>query len=639
MRVLVRFLVPSLLGALVALLPTGPASSEPGGPEFDPDETTWYAFRDQSLDQWSTTWNTYRQAYIPVDLEISTDLPFGYRISSVWMRNTANRSFRLKRNLDNAAYKAYYDDAKADGYRLVEHETYRRDGERQYAGIWIKNTEGFAWASKRGQSSSQLGATMTAYRTAGLMPIDVDVFKSDGEVRYSTVWVASQTSGWDLMRNQKTEPFRNSNNLRRSTHRMANMDAITVDGEQRYTAIWLRNDGGRAAASNWGMTRNEYDNQRALHQDEGLRMTGQGRYLTPAGPRFYAIWRDNSARPEWAFRADVDKRIQDKLALSPHPGVSVSIIQNGVPVYTRGFGKADKANKIWMDSLHIGQIASISKAVAGVLTFKMMERGEVGLNDLTRTWVPAMPAGHTHTLGQLLSNRGCVRHYVKGEDGFDGDSFSSARKAAKEFWDDALLCDPAKTDLYHYSTHGYTLLGAALEKAGGEVVKRLVTSRLSVPYGLGTLTTQRSDGHRMKLYNRRGNHIKDPNNDWKVLGGGLESNSVDLARFGYRLISGEILSAQSMAEMWTKPNEIPDDDDYAYGWTIGRINGNSFVAKTGSNDGVATYLIMLKNAGISIAVLFNSGDGSRRSDEDEVKSKYAQELGLELARLIGPLPS
>ncbi|WP_281275787.1 serine hydrolase [Thermomonospora umbrina] len=106
--------------------------------------------------------------------------------------------------------------------------------------------------------------------------------------------------------------------------------------------------------------------------------------------------------------------------------------------------------------------ASVSKAVAGVLTMKMVEADEVNLSTPTRNYVPTMPTEHAHTIGQLLSNRGCVRDYDDDGETWDDMPYASALDASRMFWNDDLVCTPPT---YHYSTHGYTLLGAALEAA------------------------------------------------------------------------------------------------------------------------------------------------------------------------------
>jgi CubicO group peptidase (beta-lactamase class C family) len=217
-----------------------------------------------------------------------------------------------------------------------------------------------------------------------------------------------------------------------------------------------------------------------------------------------------------------------------------------------------------------------------------------------------MPEKHTHTVGQLLSNRGCVRHYSSGNDGFANESYATALAAADEFWDDNLLCKPG--DAYSYSTHGYTLAAAALEAAGGDDIKDLLRKRLTTPYGLGTLGAQNfsSSVHRMSIYSTNNAEVATPNNDWKVLGGGIDSSATDLARFGAKLIGGQILNQADRDEMWTAPDAL---QNYGYGWDLGSEDGTQVVAKGGSWTGNLAYLRLYPEKGISVAVMINSRAG------------------------------
>ena len=260
-----------------------------------------------------------------------------------------------------------------------------------------------------------------------------------------------------------------------------------------------------------------------------------------------------------------------------------------------------------MDSGHVGSIASVSKAVAGVLTMRMVHQGLLELDDATRTWVPSMPATHGHTVGDLLANRGCVHHYNGNEDAYSDRAYATALDASKRFWNDALVAGCAYGD-YNYSTHGYTLLGAALEAAGGDDVKDLVRTKLTNPFGLGTLGPQNFSPavHRMSIYNSTGSKIDTYNNDWKVLGGGIDSSAADLARFGAKLIGGQILDAADRTTMFTPPN---GDSSYAYGWSTGTEAGTQVVAKDGAFSGNRAYLRMYPEKGIVVAVMMNSRDG------------------------------
>ncbi|HET7736729.1 MAG TPA: serine hydrolase [Nocardioidaceae bacterium] len=613
-----------LAGSALTAGSISPAQAVPGVPAtaFDPYETGWYSYRDQSSSQFASTFKAKAKAgYLLTDLEIDTK-GSDYRVGSVWQQNLDGRAWKEKRNLTNAQFKAEWQKAADAGMRLVEQETYKVGSTRYYAGVWVQNLEGLSWASHRGQTNAQFKASFAAHRDAGLMPVDFDEYSTSEGLRYNTVWVQKpRATSWKLYRGLTSAGFGAKFADLKSDYRVLAFESFRYGGKQRYAGIWVSNTNHRGWYFRRDLNAKAWKNYWHYYKDLGYRLVGFDRYETAAGTRYAGIWRQNSERPSWGLKSEVDSLVGTELAKGV-PGVSVAVYQDGVPVYLRGFGKADIDGGVWMDADHVGSIASVSKAVAGVLTMRMQAQGDLDLGDQTRDWVPAMPEHHTHTLGNLLANRGCVIHYGEGpSSGYSNTSYATALAAADEFWDDPLVCTVGQ---YHYSTHGYTLLGAALEAAGGDDVKDLVRKRLTNPFGLGSLGPQNfsSSVHRMAIYSGSAgdpNEVNTPNNDWKVLGGGLDSSATDLARFGAKLIGGQILGADDLDEMWTPPA-----GSYAYGWSTGSEDGTPVVAKDGSWTGNLAYLRMYPEKGISVAVLMNSraGDWS------------ASQLGRDIGSLV-----
>jgi CubicO group peptidase (beta-lactamase class C family) len=81
-------------------------------------------------------------------------------------------------------------------------------------------------------------------------------------------------------------------------------------------------------------------------------------------------------------------------------------------VYLRGFGHANIANNRDFHSGTIARAASGCKTVAGALALRLDQTTMFDVDDATRTHAPTLPVLHTHTVAQLLSNRGGVRHYT-----------------------------------------------------------------------------------------------------------------------------------------------------------------------------------------------------------------------------------
>jgi CubicO group peptidase (beta-lactamase class C family) len=257
-------------------------------------------------------------------------------------------------------------------------------------------------------------------------------------------------------------------------------------------------------------------------------------------------------------------------------------------------------------------LASVSKAVAGTLTLRLADQHKVTPGQKTSVYLPAIPAQHTHTLKQLADNRGCVQHYNEGTGFGSGTPYATSLASAQVFWKDPLVCT---VGAYHYSTHGYTILCAALEQATGQNTADLIRTRLTTPYGLGTLRAKRltdTGVRRSPIYNEANKQISFVDESAKVCGGGMESTPVDLAWFGHRLAKGDILSAASMTAMWGTPG-------YSYGWSVGTENGHKVAAKDGANTGARSYLRVYPDDDITVAVMSN-----RRGHDT---TKLGQDLG------------
>ncbi|REE94751.1 hypothetical protein [Thermomonospora umbrina] len=176
-----------------------PARAVPGVPSavFDPDNVRSVFLYDQTAQQFdppvgSGSFDEYKAAgYMIVDLDIESNGTV-YRVGSVWQENTDGRDWRLERDLDGTAFGLAWDDAVADGMRLVDQESYLVDGERRYAGVWVENIEGLDWASRRDMDEQTLDTFNTQQQSVSgqpRMPIDIDQYVTSAGVRWAAVWV------------------------------------------------------------------------------------------------------------------------------------------------------------------------------------------------------------------------------------------------------------------------------------------------------------------------------------------------------------------------------------------------------------------------------------------------------------------
>jgi CubicO group peptidase (beta-lactamase class C family) len=612
-RVGAALTVSGLLAGMSAVVT--PAAAHPGPPSavFDPPAVAWASVRDQSSAAFAETFAKMKAGgYLVIDLEVDA-APGDYRVGAVFQRNTDNRTWRSLRDLTEAQFATEKAKAATDGLRPVDFETYQLGSQRRYAAVWVQNVEKLGSAMQHDLTSAAFSTWFQQQKAAGRLPLDIEQYRTPAGMRYAAVWADNKENlAWQLHRDLTSAQYGTLFAQNQATFRMLALDSVTTAAGQRYAGIWVANPGQRQWRERRDMTAGDWNNWWSRYSDEGFRLISYERYATPAGIRYAGIWRQNSDRPAWSLRAKVDARVQQHLTDNKVPGVSVAIVQNGEYRFMRGFGQADVANDVWLDSKHVLGLASVSKAVAGTLTLRLADQNKVKPGEKTSVYLPAIPAQHTHTLKQLADNRGCVQHYNEGS-GFGANTpYATSLASAQEFWKDPLVCTVGAS---HYSTHGYTILCAALEQAAGQNTADLIRTRLTTPYGLGTLRAKRltdTDVRRSPIYDEANKKISFVDETAKICGGGMESTPADIAWFGHRLAKGEILSAASMTAMWGTTG-------YSYGWSVGTENGHKVAAKDGANTGARSYLRIYPDDDIVVAVMSN-----RRGHDT---TKLGQDLG------------
>ena len=168
---------------------------------------------------------------------------------------------------------------------------------------------------------------------------------------------------------------------------------------------------------------------------------------------------------------------------------------------------------------------------------------------------------------------------------------------------------------YSYSTHGYTVVVAALENATGEtfveLVRRRVRDRAAPTLDCEVLAEPKPA--RSSLYEKKGDALAThdavrEDNSWKYGGGGLESTALDLARFGEAVRTAAIVSERGRDEMWT-PVKVRDgsSSSYGLGWRWAAERGE--IHHTGSQQGAHAVLAIVPAEGLVIVVMTNTLGG------------------------------
>jgi serine beta-lactamase-like protein LACTB, mitochondrial len=313
----------------------------------------------------------------------------------------------------------------------------------------------------------------------------------------------------------------------------------------------------------------------------------------------------------------VDAVVSAEMAKQEAIGVAVGIIRAGQIAYLKGYGWADQPAKVPVTSRTLFRWASISKTLTAVAALQLAEKKQLDLDADVRRYVPEFPdKGTPVTARQLLCHQGGIVHYANGkvvrtERTYDSPHpYEDVVLALDKFKESPLVNKPGEK--FSYSTHGYILLSAVVQRAGGQKFADQVRDRIGKPLGLTTLQPDyewqaipnRAAGYRK--VNGRIESSEDVDVSWKLAGGGFLSNIDDLTRWGQSLVNRKVVSAETGAQMWTPQKTASGGaTTYGLGFEVGDEDGRLLVGHSGAQEKTRTLLVLFPKEKRGVAVMCN----------------------------------
>ena len=307
----------------------------------------------------------------------------------------------------------------------------------------------------------------------------------------------------------------------------------------------------------------------------------------------------------------IRQAVTDEMSRLGIPGLSLAVAQGGEVRHEAGFGFADVENEVPARPETAYRLASVSKPITATAVLRLAEEGRLDLDAPVSRYCPDFPdKAWPVTARQLLSHQGGVRHYRPDEQPITR-RFTSLAEGLALFRDDPLVHEPGTKVLY--STYGYTLLGCAAAGAAGRPFMALLQDAVFAPAGM---TATRVDDVRGLIPNRAQGYVRDGEGEllnsaladmtYKVPGRGLSSTAPDVARFGTALVSGRLLSADSLTQMLTRQKTRSGRvTGFGLGLALGSRGGRREAWHTGGQERVSTVIYLQPDSGLAVAILTN----------------------------------
>ena len=308
----------------------------------------------------------------------------------------------------------------------------------------------------------------------------------------------------------------------------------------------------------------------------------------------------------------IEKAITAAMSRQNIPGLSVAVVTDQRMRWSQGYGLADLENFIPAKAATVYRLGSISKTITAIAVMQLVEQGKLDLDAPIQKYCPAFPQKQWPiTVRQLLGHLAGVRHYKSDAEFLSTRHYNSVVEGLDMFKDDPLLHEPGTK--YQYTTHGYAILGCAVEGASGMKFADYVQENIFKPAGMSRM---RVDDVFEIIPNRAQGYFKTPggqlrnstlaDTSYKIPGGGFCSTVEDLALFAVAVQTAKLVKKETLDQMWTKQKTRDGKETfYGLGWGLTERNGMREVSHGGAQQRVSTNLYMIPEKGLAVVVMVN----------------------------------
>lgn len=291
------------------------------------------------------------------------------------------------------------------------------------------------------------------------------------------------------------------------------------------------------------------------------------------------------------------------------PSVSIAVGFNRKILWQEAWGYSNVENNEEATINTKYRVGSISKPMTAFGLATLFETGEIDFNDPVGEYVESFKdKAYASTIKQVAGHQGGIRHY-KGFEFLSNKQYNSVEESMTIFEEDDLLFEPGTK--YQYSTYGYVLLSRVIEKASGQEYLDFMQTKIFEPLGMDNTVAENSgsdESQKATFYRKNGKReAGEVNLSSKWAGGGFLSTPGDLVSMvnnATKVISPQTLMTMIMPQTLAKG----EPTEYGIGWrnTVVKSNGRMIVHHGGTSAGARSFLLLLPNEQIVVAICTNS---------------------------------
>ncbi len=315
--------------------------------------------------------------------------------------------------------------------------------------------------------------------------------------------------------------------------------------------------------------------------------------------------------PELFDAGKIDSYVAGQVKAKGFVGLSLAVVRDGAIVLAKGYGLASRETHTPVDVDTAFAVGSITKQFTCASALLLAEEGKLSLEDKVAKYYPELTSANSITLDD-------VGAHLSGYPDYYPLDFLDERSRHAILPDD-LLRRYAGTQLdfeprsrWSYSNTGFVLLGRAAEKAGGQPLAAIFSSRIFGPLGMTHASYEPKAGTPGLAEGYMSFALGDPSpaereaEGWGGGAFGIFASATDLAKWDIGLMAGKVLKPESFARMITS-RVLRDGRQAGYGCGLsiaeqqnesilvhgGEVNG--FVAVNGMIPRLKAAIVLLSN--------------------------------------------
>ncbi len=603
---------------------SGPSGSS--GDQAPEQRRRWQAHHDMTASEYQDRFDEYVGDEGLRLLDVS-----GYgvggdeRYAALWA-DVAGPRWVAHHGLSRSQFESKFDAHTGNGYRPTTLSAYTVDGRPRFAAIF-EQYGGLAWYLYYGMSFSEYQSRFEEMNGNGFRPTDVTGYTVNGSARYGAIWQQYAGPAWHSHHGLSGSKYQDRfDQYLNDDFRVTAVGGFGVGGEARYVGTWQQ-FGGPAWRAHHGLTGSEYQSEFDDYLDRGFRLTDVSGYGVDGEARYAGTWQREQRR-QTGF-GGVDDAVASYMRDNRVPGLSLAVAKDERLVLAKGYGYANKEAGELMGPDHRLRVASISKPITGVAVLRLLEDGQLALDDEvfgaggilgTKYGTPT----HGYASGGGSTTSITVHHLLQHASGWrnqydrDGDGsregfdpmFEHEGKDHDALVDWVVSNMPLQYEPGTASTYlnfGYCLLGRVVEAVSGKDYEQYVRDAVLSPVGADGMAIAgdtRSEREPDEVAYYDGGAYGMPVARMDAHGGWM-GTPTDLLRLTVRVDGfpekADILASGTL-------DELADDDSHNSGYGEGWLLRSGWRGHNGCFSGAIGFLVR-RDDGVSYAVLTNSRPG------------------------------